>query len=107
MYGMKKKPCSVMRRSKLDMGTFSLCVKEWLRARRGPEEIGHGIDARPVLESLQRVRGDYFGQYHTSRSEICKRRSLLAAARRMLGRLSYFRTQAGQDSGVTGDSADP
>jgi hypothetical protein len=67
-----------------------LCVKECFRAKRGPEEIGHGIDAGPVLERLQTVRGDYVGAHHVSSRELSWRRRLLLSARDVLSRLAFF-----------------
>ena len=79
------------------LASFYACWWYLRFRRRGrdylPEDQwpGHGIDATRVLERIHRVRSDYVAESRARPSGVTRQRGLLGAARRAVGRLSYFR----------------
>ena len=53
---------------------------------------GSGFDASRVASRLERLRDDYIAELHSQKSYRFFHLTLLAAARRAVGRLSFFTT---------------
>lgn len=62
---------------------------------------GHGFDATKVLPAIDRVRHDHLAAQHSSSNDICRRRGLLALARRAIGCLGYFRDRKAEQETQT------
>src|SRR6266700_7932409 len=79
--------------------TFVLCLlfRQWKRERRRPSErrwTGHGLDVAGITDRVQRVRSEFaLALQSRPPRDIWRRRGLLAAARRTVAQLAFFRKE--------------
>ncbi len=86
-----------------------LSAKIWRRAREYPfktQRPGHGIDVSAVSNRVRRLRGDYLAEIQALPRAPRKRRQLLSSARRVAGRLSYFRGRDAPNASHTADESE-
>jgi len=81
--------------------TAYLLFRYWQRDRQRPPGshwTGHGIDLTGITDRVQHVRSDFGSPCQSRSRDTCRRRSLLATAKRAVVRLAYFRRRAAQSA---------
>jgi len=66
---------------------------------------GHGMDVRPIIPRLSRLRADYLAEVRSHSPRTGYHRVLICSARRFVGRLPFFQRRTVETSHYEGKTA--